>query len=48
MLMPCRSALKAKTNMVERITDAKGAPADTQNSLGFFKLYQQFNNKHKN
>lgn len=37
--MPWRSALNAKTKMVERMTDTKGAPADTQNNFGFFMLY---------
>jgi hypothetical protein len=30
--------LDAKTRRVERITDARGAPADTQNSFGFLML----------
>lgn len=35
-LMPWRWALNAKTKSVERITDKRGAPAETQNSFGFF------------
>lgn len=37
--MPWRSALNAKTKMVETMTDTKGAPAETQNNFGFFVLY---------
>lgn len=37
-LMPWRSALNAKTITVEMITDTRGAPAETQNSFGFFML----------
>lgn len=37
--MPWRLALNAKTKIVERMTDTKGAPADTQNNFGLFMLY---------
>jgi len=41
-LIPWRSALKTKTRSVETITERSGAPAETQNSFGFFMLCVKF------
>lgn len=38
MLISCFCAPMVKTRMVETTTEASGAPADSQNSLGFFML----------
>jgi predicted ribosome-associated RNA-binding protein Tma20 len=37
-LIPCFSALNKKTTRVEMMTEARGAPAETQNSFGLFML----------